>query len=41
MLLNTPIDAFKTVYDEDLFYKLFDVVNDEQSEFVLIIDNNI
>ena len=27
---NTPIDAFKTVYGEDLFYKIFDVVNDEQ-----------
>lgn len=26
----TPIDAFKAVYGEDLFYKLFDVVNDEQ-----------
>ena len=26
----TPIDAFKTVYGEDLFYKLFDVVNDER-----------
>ena len=26
----TPIDAFKTVYGEDLFFKLFDVVNDEQ-----------
>lgn len=22
-LLNTPIDAFKVVYGEDLFYKLF------------------
>lgn len=27
---NTPIDAFKAVYGEDLFYKLFDVINDEQ-----------
>ncbi len=26
----TPIDAFKAVYGEDLFFKLFDVVNDEQ-----------
>lgn len=26
----TPIDAFKAVYGEDLFYKLFDAVNDEQ-----------
>ena len=38
-LLNTPIksldgytssDAFKVVYGEDLFYKIFDVVNDER-----------
>ena len=29
-LLNTQIDAFKAVYGEELFYKLFDVVNDEQ-----------
>ena len=27
---NTPIDAFKTVYGEDLFYKIFDVINGEQ-----------
>lgn len=27
---NTPKDAFKAVYDEDLFYKIFDVVNDER-----------
>ena len=26
----TPIDAFKVVYGEDLFYKIFDVVNDER-----------
>ena len=26
----TPIDAFKAIYGEDLFYKIFDVVNDEQ-----------
>ena len=27
---NTPNDAFKVVYGEDLFYKIFDVVNDER-----------
>ena len=27
---NTPKDAFKVVYGEDLFYKIFDVVNDER-----------
>ena len=27
---NTPIDAFKVVYGEDLFYKIFGVVNDER-----------
>ena len=27
---NTPIDAFKVIYGEDLFYKIFDVVNDER-----------
>ena len=27
---NTPSDAFKVVYGEDLFYKIFDVVNDER-----------
>ena len=27
---NIPIDAFKVVYGEDLFYKIFDVVNDER-----------
>lgn len=27
---NTPIDAFKAVYEEDLFYNIFDVVNDER-----------
>ena len=27
---NTPKDAFKAVYGEDLFYKIFDVVNDER-----------
>ena len=27
---NTPSDTFKKVYGEDLFYKLFDVVNDER-----------
>ena len=27
---NTPIDAFKVVYGEDLFYKIFYVVNDER-----------
>ena len=26
---NTPKDAFKFVYGEDLFFKIFDVVNDE------------
>ena len=26
----TPIDAFKVVYGESLFYKIFDVVNDER-----------
>ena len=26
----TPIDSFKAVYGEDLFYKIFDVVNDER-----------
>ena len=27
---NTPEDAFKVVYGEDLYYKLFDIVNGEQ-----------
>ena len=27
---NTPSDAFKVVYGEDLFYKIFNVVNDER-----------
>lgn len=27
---NTPKDAFKVIYGEDLFYKIFDVVNDER-----------
>ncbi len=27
---NTPKDAFKVVYGEDLFYKIFGVVNDER-----------
>ena len=27
---NTPEDAFKAVYGEDLYYKLFDVVNGER-----------
>ncbi len=27
---NTPKEAFKVVYSEELFYKIFDVVNDER-----------
>lgn len=27
---HTPIDAFKAVFGEDLFYKIFDVVNDKR-----------
>ena len=27
---NTPEDAFKVVYGEDLYYKLFDIVNGER-----------
>lgn len=26
----TPEQAFKTVYGEELYYKIFDVVNDER-----------
>ena len=28
--IDLDSDEFKTVYGEDLFYKLFDVVNDER-----------
>ena len=27
---NTPKEAFKVVYSEELFNKLFDIVNDER-----------
>lgn len=36
---NTPKDAFKVVYGEDLFYKILMLSMTNVSEFILIIDN--